>query len=161
MCFCVVQIDRSMSSTTHGPAVENGELLSPPTMAQQVIPGLGSHAPIPVPRPRPPIPVLRPPPINPAPTTQPAPPTQQYPLRKPFLWGQHERYIGQGAFGTVSLVHQIQSHALLGGTQSGHHSTQHHSTQQQPTQQQPTSPPGGSSTLTAHVEVVRPTQKGA
>ena len=104
-----------MASTTHGPAVEDGELLSSPTTAQQVIPGLATQPHIPVPRSRPPIPASNIPTTIPAPTAQPAPeefagPIQRSfpprPVRPPFLWGIAVKVLGQGAFGTVYLVHQ-------------------------------------------------------
>ena len=69
-------------------------------------------------------------PVIPAPTSQPAPPTQQLsgrshrirpaaPVSKPFLWGQHVRYIGEGAFGTVSLVRQTIGPQICGAPKVG------------------------------------------
>ena len=112
-----------MASTTHGPAVEDGELLSSPTMAQPIIPGLAPHPHIPRPRPRPPIPASNTQPAIPAPPAQPAP--EQFagriprsfpdgPVRPPFLWGIAVKVLGQGAFGTVHLVHQTAGSDPMG-----------------------------------------------
>ena len=117
-----------MASTTHGPAVEDGELPSSPTMAQQVIPGLGPHPHTPVPRSRPPMPASNTQPTIPTPTPQHAP--EQFagriprgfppgPHRPPFLWGNAVKVLGQGAFGTVHLVHQTTVTDLMGARKVG------------------------------------------
>ena len=109
-----------MASITLGPPEEEGELPSSPIMPQPVIPGLGPHPHIPRPRPRPP--------TIPAPPAQPAPEKfaghiqrsfPDGPVRPPFLWGVEVNALGQGAFGTVILVHQTVETDLWGARKFG------------------------------------------
>ena len=83
-----------MASNRHAPAVEPGELIGstpPPTI------------PVPAPQPVPPsIPLS-------GPILRHLQPPQH---RPPFLWGREEKVLGQGAFGTVTLVCQMMGHQL-------------------------------------------------
>ena len=117
-----------MASHTHSSAVEEGELFSSPTMALPFIPGLAPQPLIPVPRSRPPIPASNTQTTIPNPTPKPAQeqfagPIQRSfprrPVRPPFIWGIAEKILGQGAFGTVQLVHQTTVTHLKGARKVG------------------------------------------
>ena len=110
-----------MASNRHSPAVEEGELPGSQPTPQPIFPA---------PATQPLNPVSRPPPMIPAPAPQPTPPTQPLaghiqrvfppaPVRKPFLWCIAEKILGQGAFGTVFLVHQTRDQELCGARKVG------------------------------------------
>ena len=113
---------------THAPPVEEAELASSPPMPQ---PGNPTQAPaplLPAPRRHPLIHGSRTQPTIPTAPPQPAP--EQFaghiqrsfppgPVRPPFLRGIEEKILGQGAFGTVYLVHQTRGTDLKGARKVG------------------------------------------